>query len=272
MINYNHTKTRTNISHASTPIWKMINSFLQIVPVVAARCCSISPHALSSHSLFLTPCAALRESPDYRLPRNLCNSDPDGSAWEWLATAFDTSPVSDHRLHKPRPAGFADTKQSKSIVCWSFSRQMTIVHRVLIGLARLAQPGFRTNHPGSAIFFNPGADGVASHTKSASQAAQTAAFLVSPQDGVFFLLAIAEGLGILSTALATIVAKETLLAITSFAIANDIVALAVITKLFNHRREFTSSRPFEPLPKSERFCLTLYTSTGFIMSSCIAGI
>lgn len=132
----------------------MTNSFLQIVPVVVARCCSIFLHAPSSHSLYLLRCAAPRGSPCCRLPRNLCNSDPAGKTLGWLAITFDTSLPSDHQQHKLRLAGFVDIKQSRSIVCWFSLRQMTIIHQVLKWLARLAQPRFRTNQRMSAIFLS----------------------------------------------------------------------------------------------------------------------
>jgi hypothetical protein len=184
----------------------MTNSFLQTVPVVVARCCSIFPHERSIHSLCLMPCVALRGSLGCRLPRNPCSSAPAGSAPEWLSTTFDTSLPSGHRQRKRRLADFADTEQSKSNVCWLSLRQMTITHLALRRLALLVRLGFQTIRQASAIFFKPSADRVTSDPKGASQASQTAAFLVGSQNGGFLKFAITERLRIVAAATTTIVA------------------------------------------------------------------
>jgi hypothetical protein len=132
----------------------MTNSFLQTEPVLVLRCCSIFPHERSIHSVCLLLCAALRGSLCYRLPRNPCSSALAGSAPEWLATTFDTSLPSDHRLRKRRLADFAGTEQSRPNVCWLSLRQMTITRLALRPLARLVQSAFRTIGQASAIFLS----------------------------------------------------------------------------------------------------------------------
>jgi glucan phosphoethanolaminetransferase (alkaline phosphatase superfamily) len=77
------------------------------------------------------------------------------------------------------------------------------------------------------LFFEPTANGVTSHTESASEAAQAASFFVCAQYFLALLLRVPVRLRVIATTATTVVAVITLFAISSQAITHDIVTTAM---------------------------------------------
>ena len=79
-------------------------------------------------------------------------------------------------------------------------------------------------------FFDPFSDGVSGDAKGARQSTQAAALFVSSQNLLTPLFGISIAGGVLTAAATTILAEVTLFAIWCMTIADDVLALAVLTR------------------------------------------
>lgn len=221
----------------------MTNSFVQIAPTVAVRYCSIFRRVPSRHFLCPPPYGAHREAPAGRLPKNLYNSDQLGTFLVSSPIAFDNWRRYGRQSRRQRPVESADTRQSKSSVCWLFSGQMTIIHPILESFvalpAVLAHAGWRSRAAAFRLFFQPRANRIASNAKGARQSAQRRAFFVGTQDFLALFWRIAGRLRIITAATPTIFAVIALFAIAGPAVAKQVVTAAMTTgyqSFYHHMR------------------------------------
>ena len=122
--------TNANTPRASHPSWKMIRSYAQIAPTVAARCNSAAQGAPSprflSPPLRVAPPATPVDTP----PKNRCPAGPRDRRAAPAATIAGTrrrfAPLPD----RPQPAVSGGTKLSKSSVCAFSSGPTTTFHPV----------------------------------------------------------------------------------------------------------------------------------------------
>jgi hypothetical protein len=192
---------------------------------------STARHALSDHSLYRLPCAAHPVSPSCMLPKGLYNSARRDKLPECGPKACGKLFESGHLSRKRPPAATVGIVQSKPIACLLFSARMTKARPIPVpsSQARLG-PAFVKyySRAGAArLFFEPTTNSVTSHTESASQAAQTASFFVCAQDFLTFFLRVTNRLRVVATTASAFVALIALFAISSQAIAHDIVTTAM---------------------------------------------
>ncbi len=81
-----------------------------------------------------------------------------------------------------------------------------------------------------AAFFDPRGDGVSGDAEGARQSTQGAAFFVSSQNLLTPLFGGSIASGILAAATTTVVTQVALVAVSCISVANDVLAVAVLTR------------------------------------------
>ncbi len=79
-------------------------------------------------------------------------------------------------------------------------------------------------------FFDPLRDGISGDAKGASQSTQGAAFFVSSKNLLTALFGVSIASGILAAATTTVVTQVALFAVSCKSVANDVLAVAVLTR------------------------------------------
>ena len=79
-------------------------------------------------------------------------------------------------------------------------------------------------------FFDPLRDGISGDAKGASQSTQGAAFFVSSKNLLTALFGVSIASGILAAATTTVVTQVALFAVSCISVANDVLAVAVLTR------------------------------------------
>lgn len=130
------------------------------------------------------------------------------------------------------PGGCGDKLLSISKFCALCSAQTTRVHPTLKLLlqdrAGQAQSMSRSVLAVALLFFNPVGDAVGRYCEGALKTSKRTSFFIGAQDLLRFLLGITIWLGIFATAPSAVITAETLFAVGSETITNNVFTLAVI--------------------------------------------
>ena len=110
-----------------------------------------------------------------KIRKTMPNSKDGGNLLPQLSTSALRALANGQKLPL---AGFADTKQSKSTVCWLSARRMTIIDQVLKLAAGSVKQVFRLIPALVFFFLEPARNGVSGNPKGARQSTQTRTLLI----------------------------------------------------------------------------------------------
>jgi hypothetical protein len=199
-------------------------------PAVGAKYYSSAQYVPYSRIPCPPRCVALLESPLDRLPRNQCSNVRRDTGPGCVPRVGGKSARSDPQLHKPRFVASGEIGQPTPKLCALSLRRTTRVHRVRAPYSqdRPGQAPLRSHSTPARrrLFFDPIADGVAGHPKSARQAAQRAALLISSQDDLAFGWCVSRRAWIFTARFAAVLAQVFLFPVRSVTIAYQVLAAA----------------------------------------------
>ena len=140
--------------------------------------------------------------------------------------------ITDSRGHH-LPSATRERTPDPLLTC-NLSAQTTRVHRVPAWstLRQQDREATRFRSAGAVVlpFFDPRGDGVSGDAKGASQSTQGAAFFVSSKNLLTALFGVSIAFGIVAAATTTVVTQVALFAVFCISVANDVLAVAVLTR------------------------------------------